>query len=67
MGAAECAGAPRRRRAQQARAARAGTVAVHRRAARRRTYHQQYAFVLVHGAREEVEVFEHLTHIVRYT
>jgi len=64
VGAAARARAPRRRRTQQARTARAGTVAVHRRAARRRAHHQQHAVVLVHGARKEVEMFEHLTRII---
>lgn len=62
MGASARAPAPCRPGAQQARATRAGTVAGHRRAARRRSHHQQHAVVFVHGARKEVEVFEHLTY-----
>jgi len=61
VGAAARARPSRRRRAHQARAARARTVAVHWRAARRRAHHQQKSVVFVHGAREEVEVSEHLT------
>jgi len=67
VGAAARARPPGGHRTQQARAARAGTVAVHRRAARRRAHHQQHAVILVHGARKEVEVFEHLTRIICYT
>lgn len=64
MGAAARAPAPCRPGAQQARATRAGTVTGHRRAARRRSHHQQHAVVFVHGTRKEVEVFEHLTSII---
>lgn len=59
VGAAARARAPRGRRAHGTRAAGDGAAVGQRRAAGRRAL-QQPAVVLVNGAREEVEVFEHL-------